>query len=246
MTEPTGSTTKTKKWYIGVGALVVALLAFVANVDGTISFFERLFGKDKAVTGTADSGAAAPGANTTMPTPTGAGGPSSAPAVTTPSPTAVDRDSTITEPSPRITEGWFDLTAYDSVAFGNGHRSVNSVKIGEADYPNSIRGYYQSSASDPNNRRTWLVGGKCTRLSVWVGKDQASSENAGTGRFIVKIEDVERRAVEATMTDAPQHIELDITGAVRLTLFDTRGGRDAYNAWGSPRVYCTAPPGKAK
>jgi hypothetical protein len=40
--------------------------------------------------------------------------------------------------------------------------------------------------------------------------------------------------------------ELDITGVSRLTLFDTRTRQDADNAWGNPRVYCTAPPGRAK
>jgi len=80
---------------------------------------------------------------------------------------------------------------------------------------------------------------------VWVGKDAASTKSAGTGRFVVSAEDVEKSAAQASMSDSPQHLEVDITGVVRLTLFDTRGGQDANNAWGSPRVHCSAPPGKA-
>jgi transcriptional regulator with XRE-family HTH domain len=102
---------------------------------------------------------------------------------------------------------------------------------------------YGAMAADPNNRRTWLAAGKCSRLSVWVGKDAASSSTAGAGRFVVKAEDVETASADATITDSPQHIDIDITGVVRLTLFDTRASRDANNAWGSPLVYCTAPPG---
>lgn len=149
---------------------------------------------------------------------------------------------------PRAAGGSYDLTAYEPVSFGNGHSSVNSISIGTGTdpFPSSIKGYYSSSASDPNNRRTWLTGGKCTKLTAWVGKDAASSKTAGTGRFIVKAEDVEIASKQAMISDAPQRIDIDITGVIRLTLFDTRGGQDAFNAWGTPQVQCTSPPGKAK
>jgi hypothetical protein len=136
------------------------------------------------------------------------------------------------------------------VANGNGHKSVDSITIGagtEADScPSSIRGEYPSSVSNPNNRRTWLVGGKCRWLSVWVGKDQASPKDGGTGRFIIKNGDMQLRTAEVTIDDAPQHLEVDITGVSRLTLLDTRNGQDADNAWGTPRVLCTEPPGEAR
>jgi NPCBM/NEW2 domain len=250
MTEPQSNGRK-KKWYIAGAAIAAALMALLANLDGTISLAERMFGVDDADTGTrsgATTGVEIPTTNPILPT----GGDVATSAPTT-KPTAIEEQRntpvppTATQPAPRITEGWFDLTAYESVAWGNGHYTVNSIMIGtEVDpYPNSIRGSYSSSVSDPNNRRTWLVGGKCTRLSVWVGKDASSPQSGGTGRFIVKAEDIEVRAVQATITDAPQHIDLDITGVTRLTLLDTRASRDANNAWGSPRVYCTAPPGEA-
>jgi len=253
MTQPASSGTK-KKWYITVGIVVAALLAFFANVSGTIDFFQGMLGLDEADTSTPDSGDA-PG--TKSPGPSGSGEATSAPVTVT---TTTERDAGTTEPpatgdgsagdppAPGNTEGWFDLTAYEPVAFGNGHYSVNSINIGTGvdPYPQSIRGSYSSSASDPNNQRTWLVSGKCTRLSVWVGKDAASPQAAGIGQFIVKSGDIQIHSVEATITDAPQHIDLDITGVSRLTLFDTRGGRDANNAWGSPKVYCTAPPGKSR
>ncbi|MFC0113266.1 NPCBM/NEW2 domain-containing protein [Kibdelosporangium aridum] len=141
---------------------------------------------------------------------------------------------------------WYDLTGYVPTSFGNGHYSVGEIRIGTKSFPNSIRGSYTSTASDPNNSRTWTVAGNCTQLSVWVGKDADSRETAGTGRFIVKAEDVEITSAEAVMTDPAKEISIGISGVVRLTLFDTRGGRDANNAWGSPRVYCTAPPGKKR
>lgn len=144
------------------------------------------------------------------------------------------------------TEGWYELTAYRAVAFGNGHYSVDSITIGTESYPSSIRGSYSSSASDPNNFRTWLVGGKCSQLSVWVGKDQSSPQSAGTGRFVIKNGDIEIRAAEATMNDAAKHLEVDIKGVSRLTLLDTRKRLDANNAWGNPRVLCTEPPGEAR
>lgn len=153
-----------------------------------------------------------------------------------------------TRSSSRPAGGVYDLIAYTPVEFGNGHSSVNEISIGNEPnpFPSSIKGYYSSSAADPNNRRTWLTGGKCTRLTVSVGKDTASPKSGGTGRFSVKADDVEIAFKEAAIGDTPQRIDLDITGVSRLTLFDTRGGQDAYNAWGTPQVHCSAPPGKAK
>lgn len=249
MTKSPGHKSK-KKWYITAGTVVAVLLAFLANMDGTINFFDRLLGADEpTVTGSA-------GGSETSTTPTL----SETTSASTTAPTTVEdsqstsvststhRGSTDSQATPRTTAGWFDLTAYRPVAFGNGHDSVNSINIGTGvdPYPNSIQGYYSSSASDPNNRRTWQVGGHCTRFSAWVGKDASSSHTAGTGRFIIKAEDIEIHSAEATITDAPVPIELDITGIIRLTLLDTRTGQDANNAWGTPRVYCTAPPGEAR
>ncbi|WP_235921718.1 NPCBM/NEW2 domain-containing protein [Lentzea tibetensis] len=142
---------------------------------------------------------------------------------------------------------WYVLTAHQPVAFGNGHNSVNTITIGAQSYPDSIRATYPSSAADPNNRRTWLTGGNCTKLSAWVGKDAGSPRTSGTGRFVVQAEEAEMAAVEATISTPAQHMDVDITGVVRLTLFDTRGGSaDAYNAWGTPRVFCSTPPGKSR
>lgn len=153
-----------------------------------------------------------------------------------------------TRNTPRPAGGVYDLIAYTPVEFGNGHSSVNEISIGNEPnpFPSSIKGYYSSSAADPNNRRTWLTGGKCTKLTVSVGKDTASPKSGGTGRFSVKADDVEIAFKEAAIGDTPQRIDLDITGVSRLTLFDTRGGQDAYNAWGTPQVHCSVPPGKAK
>lgn len=172
-------------------------------------------------------------------------GPSS-PGVSASGPTAEPSPSSSSAVRSLPTEGWYELTAYRAVASGNGHYSVDSITIGTESYPSSIRGSYSSSASDQNNLRTWLVGGKCSQLSVWVGKDQSSPQSAGTGRFIIKNGDIEIRAAEATMNDAAKHLEVDITGVSRLTLLDTRKRLDANNAWGNPRVLCTEPPGEAR
>ncbi|GAB3464484.1 NPCBM/NEW2 domain-containing protein [Actinophytocola sediminis] len=250
MTEPTGGK-KNKKWYIALVAVAATLLTFFANVDGTIGFFSRIFSTNEAgaAGSTGDGGVDFTTSAPSETTPVQAAEPTIVKDdQTTAAPTTTERGTTQPQPAPRTTEGWFELTAYRSVAFGNGHDSVNTINIGTGakPFPDSIRGSYSSSASSPDNNRTWLVGGHCTRLSVWVGKDAASSHTAGIGRFIIKAEDIEIHAVEATITDAPVHIDLDITGVVRLTLFDTRAGQDANNAWGSPRVHCTEPPGEAR
>ncbi|RJQ81012.1 hypothetical protein D5S17_06275 [Pseudonocardiaceae bacterium YIM PH 21723] len=244
------STTGNKKWYLLAGTLLVTVLGFIADVDGAIGFAERVAGVDKPESSTAAGGtgvaeSSLPTTSTSPVTPTAELTGNDSPPRTTSRSGSL---STPTVPAGRSATGWFDLIAYDPVAFGNGHSSVNSISIGTGStpYPSSIKAYYPSSASNPSNRRTWLVGGHCTQLSVWVGKDASSSSSAGIGRFVVKAEDIEIGSAEAGMSDAPKHIELDITGVSRLTLFDTRAGNDANNAWGSPRVFCTAPPGKAK
>lgn len=252
MTEPSGR----RKWYIAAATISVALLAFLANIDGTLGFFERLSGSENNDAASADgsgSGNTAKSPSTaTLPnlgmTTAPGDGPETIQRTPVETTTAARRADTTAQPTPRITEGWFNLTAYYAVAFGNGHYSVPSIQIGAGAtaYPDSIRGSYPSSESDPNNSRTWLVGGKCTRLSVWVGKDAGSTRSEGVGRFIVKAEDIEIYAVDAVMTDTPKHIEIDITGVSRLTLLDTRSSLHANNAWGSPRVHCTAPPGKSR
>ncbi|KOV87965.1 hypothetical protein ADL03_05855 [Nocardia sp. NRRL S-836] len=187
-------------------------------------------------------------------TPTPETGPTSVPPPATAAPTTTTRATTNvpakqgTNVPAQPVEGWYNLTGYESVAFGNGHYSVESIRIGigEETYFDSIRGSYSSSAAQPNNYRTWLTGGKCTRLSVWVGKDAASSQTAGVGQFVVKAQDTQITSRQAGINDAPQHIDIDISNVVRLTLLDIRGGRDANNAWGTPKVYCTVPPGKAR
>jgi NPCBM/NEW2 domain-containing protein len=213
--------------------VVVALLAVVVLVLGASLLAYTLANREDGVTAQPSPTGQPPASTAVAVTPGGSASPS-------PSPSP---DTTATTGS---TEGWYELTAYRSVAFGNGHDSVDSITIGTESYPSSIRGTYPSSAANQNNFRTWLVGGKCTQLSVWVGKDQASPRSAGTGRFIVKNGDLEMRTAEASMDDAPQHLEVDITGVSRLTLLDTRQRLDADNAWGNPRVQCTEPPGEAR
>lgn len=162
-----------------------------------------------------------------------------------PSNDASTAQSTPIDSATPMAPSWYNLTSYEPVASGNGLTSVNSITIGGIDYPSSIRGDYGSSLSAPNNRRTWLTKAKCSRLSVWVGKDAASSQTPGTGRFIVQAEGAEVASDQATITDPARHIDIPITGVVRLTLLDTRNSSDAYNAWGTPQVYCTTPPGQS-
>ncbi|MDX3661476.1 NPCBM/NEW2 domain-containing protein [Streptomyces sp. ID05-26A] len=145
-------------------------------------------------------------------------------------------------------ENWYDLTTYETVETGGGHESVPSIGIGVGKEPfaRGIRGGAVSSAAQPNNRATWVTAGKCTRLSVWVGKDAASSGQDGVGQFVVRADDKEAATRQAGIADAPQHVEVDLSDVDRLTLMDVRGSRDAANAWGTPRVFCTAPPGKTR
>ncbi|WP_433684723.1 NPCBM/NEW2 domain-containing protein [Nocardia sp. CA-119907] len=160
--------------------------------------------------------------------------------------------SPVTTTSPTTTgprETWYNLVEYTASGGGNGFNTVNSIRIGvpTRTFPGSIVGYYQSSLSEQNDRATWTVGGRCTKLSVWVGKDADSSSSAGVGRFYVRGDDADLAApVEKSMTDAPEEITADISGVGRLTLLDTRALSDARNAWGSPRVMCWDPPGSKR
>jgi hypothetical protein len=144
-------------------------------------------------------------------------------------------------PPPPV-EDWYDLTAYQTVESGDGHETVPSISIGVGKEPFShgIRGSAGSSA----NFRTWSTAGRCTRLSVWIGKDAASPQQDGIGQFVIKADEKEATTRQASIVDAPQHVEIDISAVTRLTLLDVRGGRDAHNAWGTPKVFCSAPPGR--
>ncbi len=148
----------------------------------------------------------------------------------------------------RSGEGWYDLTVHEPVESGEGQVAIPSIAIGvgKGPFPNSVRGFNSSSAAQPVNFSTWATTGRCTRLSVWVGKDAASAKTEGAGQFVVKADDQELTSRLASISDAPQHIEVDISTVTRLTLLDVRASRDADNAWGTPRVFCTAPPGKSR
>ncbi|MGW6442965.1 NPCBM/NEW2 domain-containing protein [Lentzea sp. NPDC055074] len=147
-------------------------------------------------------------------------------------------------PSP--VEDWYDLTTHATVEAGTGHEVVPSVSIGIGKEPfaHGLRGTSTSSPAQPNNSRTWLTAGRCTRLSVWVGKDAASAQQDGVGQFVIKADETEAATRQASIGDAPQHVEVDLSDVDRLTLLDVRASRDAVNAWGAPRVFCAAPPGR--
>ncbi|MFD5830369.1 NPCBM/NEW2 domain-containing protein [Lentzea sp. NPDC060358] len=170
------------------------------------------------------------------------------PALASPPPTTPAEVAAVTSGPVRSGEGWYDLTLHQPVESAEGQEIVPSITIGVGrdPFPNSIRGFQTSSAGQPRNSSTWATAGRCTRLSVWVGKDAASSESAGAGQFVVKADDQEITTRQASVSDAPQHLEVDISTVGRLTLLDVRANKDADNAWGTPRAYCTAPPGKSR
>jgi hypothetical protein len=243
----TNSGSGRNKWYVVVAVFLAGVVTFANDL---IDLGDHVFGND-------DADAAAPSRTAPGAPPVSAGGgsstlpePPSAPTSSVAVGTVVRRpeSSAPVAPSPvrRSGPAWYDLIAFEAVSFGNGHSSVSSITIGTSSYPNSIRGYYQSSASDPNDRRTWATAGACDRLSVWVGKDATSAGTGGSGHFGVQAEGAEIAGADATLNDPPQHLDVDITGVSRLTLLDTKASRDANNAWGSPKVHCTAPPGKAR
>lgn len=148
---------------------------------------------------------------------------------------------------PRPVEDWYDLTTYQTIESGAGHETLESISIGVGKEPfaRGIRGSGGSSATQSANFRTWSTAGRCTRLSVWIGKDAASAQTEGVGQFVIRADKAEAVTRQASIADAPQHVEVDISDVDRLTLLDVRGGRDAANAWGTPRVFCSAPPGKS-
>ncbi|MFD9702961.1 NPCBM/NEW2 domain-containing protein [Lentzea sp. NPDC059081] len=170
----------------------------------------------------------------------------SSPTLATGLPTTTAQVAAVTSGPVRSGEGWYDLTQHEPVESGPGHEVVTSLAIGvgREPFPHSIRGVQVSPASQPGNFSTWATAGKCTRLSVWVGKDAASTQTEGAGQFVVRADDQDITSRQAGITDAPQHVEVDISTVARLTLLDVRASRDAQNAWGTPRAYCTAPPGR--
>ncbi|HEX7306827.1 NPCBM/NEW2 domain-containing protein [Lentzea sp.] len=200
----------------GVAALVVALVGSAGVLAGVLKYGEREA--------------------------------ASSPALGAVTPVTTEQGPTTTSGPVRSGEGWYDLASHEPVESGDGQELVSSISIGvgREPFPESIRGSSASSVALPVNFRTWATAGRCTRLSVWVGKDAASAQKDGTGQFVVKADDQELTSRQAGATDAPQHVEVDISTVSRLTLLDVRASRDAANAWGTPRVYCTAPPGKTR
>ncbi|WP_439656938.1 NPCBM/NEW2 domain-containing protein [Lentzea sp. HUAS TT2] len=148
---------------------------------------------------------------------------------------------------PTPVEDWYDLTNYQTVESGDGHQTLASISIGVGKEPftRGIRGSAGSTAAQPVNFRTWSVASRCTRLSVWIGKDADSTQTEGIGQFVIKADEAAAVTRQASIDDAPQHVEIDISDVDRLTLLDVRASRDAANAWGTPRVFCSAAPGKA-
>ncbi|MET9231580.1 NPCBM/NEW2 domain-containing protein [Lentzea sp. NPDC003310] len=163
-------------------------------------------------------------------------------------PATVLTTSAVEAAPPPSSEDWYDLTTYAPVEAGTGLEFVPSVSIGVGREPLSggLRGTAGSSAAQPVNFGTWQTASRCTRLSVWVGKDAASSQRDGVGQFVIKADETEAATRQAGIDDAPQHVEVDISDVDRLTLLDVRAGRDAVNAWGTPRVFCAAPPGRTR
>lgn len=137
---------------------------------------------------------------------------------------------------------WYDLTKYRAVIWNNGFDPVDPVRIGAASYPAGIVGSYQSSSTDQNDKAVWALGGRCTSFEASVGKNTDSS-GGGTGRFVVIGDDRELFSAEVGPNDPAAEVRVDITGVIRLTLFDTRRLQDATNAWGRPRVLCATAPG---
>lgn len=140
---------------------------------------------------------------------------------------------------------WYDLTKLQSVVWNNGFNPVDPVRIGAGSYPAGIVGSYQSSSTDQNNKAVWAIGGQCTEFSAWVGK-RADSSGGGTGRFVVMGDDRELFSAEVGPNDPAVEVRVDITGVIRLTLFDIRRLSDATNAWGRPRVLCGTAPGPTR
>lgn len=135
----------------------------------------------------------------------------------------------------------YDLTKLRSVVWNNGFGNIDPVRIGATSFPASIIGTYESGSSDPNDKAVWAIAGQCTAFDASVGKDTDSS-GGGTGHFVVLGDDRELFSVDVGPNDPAADIHVDITGVIRLTLFDTRSRQDAHNAWGRPRVSCSTRP----
>lgn len=233
---------KKKPLWIGVITAATLLVVTLANIDGAWSFIDRVTGDDSPPAAQLAQPSALP-ATTTTATPTKTTTASTSSTTTTSTTTSATRT---TSAEPRTTDGWYDLVEYQSVSWNNGFDAVDPIRIGAASFPSSIVGYYPSSSSDPMNKATWTIGGGCDRFSVWIGKDSESSSSAGVGRFVIKTDDREIYTGEMAMNDGAREVDLDISGAVRLTLLDTRRSQDAKNAWGRPRVHCATAPGRKR
>lgn len=163
-------------------------------------------------------------------------------------PATLPTTSPVEAAPPPSAEDWYDLTAHEPVEAGTGLQFVPSISIGvgREPFPRGLRGAAGSSVAQPVNFGTWLVADRCTRLSVWIGKDAASAQRDGVGQFVISADEVEAASLQAGIADAPQHVEVDLSDVDRLTLLDVRAGRDADTAWGTPRVFCAAPPGRTR
>lgn len=237
---------KEKPVWVAVFGVVALVVVGLANLDGALSFVDRIRGDEPsalppATTTTPRVSAIAPSAtNTPQPTSTTSSAAATSTSTVRPSPSAT---SAAFAPS---SDGWYDLVEYQSVSWANGFDPVDPIRIGAVSFPSSIVGYYPSSASDPMNRATWTIGGQCDRFSVWIGKDSDSPSSTGVGRFVVRVDDQDAFTAEKSMTDPAEEVNLDISGKIRLTLFDARRSQDAKNAWGRPRVHCSGPPGRKR
>lgn len=219
--------------------LVVVLVGALAALIGFFGYRAISSGPDGAGNGAV---------TTTAPSPSALRSSTSAAATTTSvttTSTTLRTSAPATPIAPAAGPIAYKLTAVQSVVWNNGFDSVTSVRIGSMPpFPDSIVGNYQSSAADQNNKAIWVTGGQCSVFDVWIGKDAGSGNSgSGAGRFVVmdNAREVDSRSMGPD--DPPYHWQVDITGVVRLTIYDTRASKDMANAWGTPQVTCTGPPG---
>lgn len=164
---------------------------------------------------------------------------------------AVDRDAAGPgapgdQRSPESGPGWYWLTDIEPANWENGlsvardrHDTIKNTR-----YPNSIYGWYTTGKAygDPD-RATYMLAGKCTSFDVHVGQSANSRDVAGPGRFRVWKDDATLLADEyVAMNEEAHHLQIDLTGASRLTIQDDRDRLGGFNVWGSPRVYCSENP----
>ncbi|APA99952.1 NPCBM/NEW2 domain-containing protein [Nocardia seriolae] len=140
---------------------------------------------------------------------------------------------------------WYNLSKLSAVIWNNGFTPFDPVRIGAAPYPAGIVGGYQSSATDQNDKAVWAIGGQCTAFEASVGKN-TDSAGGGTGQFVVIGDDRELYSTAVGPNDPAVDVHVDISGVIRLTLYDTRHLQDATNAWGRPRVLCGSSPGPSR